>query len=600
METVPLVSVVMPSYNRPYSLKHRSLPSVLRQTYPHWECLVVGDGPEDSSLREAVESMRDPRIKYSEIMRPAYGGMTRDMFWRVAGGAARNHALDLSRGSIICPLDDDDEFLPNHLEDAVKALRSCAYDIVYGPVLLRDLETGRETVDSVPHTVGDKNIIYHSSVAFSNRMSHFRYPLDGEEPDDFGLWKQMHFSGARFGRLSKLQSINYGESRSTRYRLSVPSLPDLNSTFGESIEDILQSGWISNSGSYCRNFETTIGAYVGAPVVSTPSGDIALILTFAALRERMPLSRRKVIVPSYTHPSTANSLLWNGFEPVFCDVDKDTLCITPQIASPMLGSSVAAVLCVYAHGNPYDAGAMERLLSGTGIALIGDASAAFGATIANRRAGSYGDMEILSFSGTKVLTTGEGGAVCCGNPEYEEVVRRIGLYGITRNYDCYSKGINAKLAEIPAALGLANFEHFADWQKLRRDAALRYREHLSGMETYRLQRSSPQSVSSDKDFAIICPSASAAQALANCLDAYWIDTRPYYRPLHRMRAFAACKTGDLTNTDRIADAVVCIPLYNFIRKELVDMISGIILDHVARQHCDRAKASVAETVRRIA
>jgi len=584
MQHEPLVSVVMPTYNRPYFLRERSIPSVLQQTYTNWELIVVGDGPEDNSIRDAVESVHDDRVRYSEIVRPNYSGLSAQHLWHIAGAAARNHALDLALGEIICPLDDDDEFLPHHLEDCVRALREFPYDVVYGPVVLRNLENGREKVDSVPQAVVDSNIIYHSSVAFAKRLMHLRYPCDGAEPDDFSLWKLMHAAGARFGRLSKPQSVSYGETPNTRYRLSVPSMPDPGSAFEANVRDIVESCWLSNSGPYCRRFEAAISDYVGVPVVSAPSGDSALMLAFAALSEKVGRrERREVIMPSYTHPSTVNSLLWNGFEPVFCDVDEATLCVTSKIVEPLLGRDVVAILSVYAHGNPCDVASLEELAKQSDVALIGDASAAFGAGIGNHRAGSFGDMEVFSFSGTKVLTTGEGGAICCGNGEYQEIVVRLGRYGITENYECQSKGLNGKLAELPAALGLANLENLEECLRMRRRAAERYRSQLSGINGFRLQQPfSSLASSSEKDFPLICDSPESARGLVSRLDAYRVDTRPYYRPLHSMRPFAHFRRGDLTTTDRLSDAVVCIPLYNKIRDELMDMIVGIIREHQTR------------------
>lgn len=578
-----LVSVVMPTYNRPYFVRTRSIPSVLRQTHTNWELIVVGDGPEDDSTRRVVEAVGDRRVRYCEIARPDYSNLTPRQFWHVAGAAARNYALDIARGDIICPLDDDDEFLPSHLEDCVRALANSAYDVVYGPVLLRNLEIGREIVDSVPRAADDQNIIYHSSVGIARKVGHLRYPTDGLEPDDFGLWRLVHNAGGKFGRLSRVQSINYGESLVTRYRLSIPSIPTRDSSFDSDVRQILDSCWLSNSGPYCCRFESAISSYVDCPFVCTPSGDLALTLAFAALREVLgDCGKNEVIVPSYTHPSTVNSLLWSGFEPIFCDVDPDTLCVTPEIVQPLLGPEVAAILPVYAHGNSPDSVRLEQLAKDRHVALVGDASAAFGATIGSRRAGSFGDMEIFSFSGTKVLTTGEGGGVCCNNQHFESVVRRLGRYGISDNYECQSKGLNGKMAEIPAALGLANLESFDDSLQDRRRAAQRYRNGLSTLPGIRLQHAfSPSAVGVEKDLAIICDSAGTAQALAKSLDAYRVDTRPYYRPLHPMKPFARFRRGDLAVTERLKDSVLCVPLYNRIRDEVVDMIVGMVMEHCA-------------------
>ena len=596
MPDSPLVSVVMPSYDRPYFLRHRSIPSVLRQTYANWELIVVGDGPEDDSIRSAVESFRDERIRYFEIARPKYENLNPMQFWFIAGAAARNFALDIAKGELICPLDDDDEFLPNHLEDCVRTLSGGQLDVLYGCVLHRDLEAGTEYVDFVPSTPTSSkrspfdDIIYHSSVCYSSRMKKFRYSCEAVEPDDYGLLRTMWRSGARFGRLTKPQFVSYGGTFLTRYRLSVPSIPSFATLAGE-VKSVLRSRTLTNNGPYCQRFEQAASEFLGSPMVATPSGDVALIVAFAALRLRISdATRSEVIVPSYTHPSTANALLWNGFQPVFCDVDRNTLCVTPDIIEPLLSHRVAAVLPVHAHGNPCDMPQIEKLARKYGIAVVADASAAFGAEIAGSRVGSFGDLEIFSFSGTKVLTCGEGGGIACNNPELLELARRLSRYGIGENYHCETKGINAKMAELPAMLGLTNLKQFNGLLSSRRRAAARYRSHFKDLEGIRVPRPfSPLASSSEKDLPLVFPSAKEANFVARRLESCRIDTRSYYRPLHKMQAFSKCRRGSLHNTEELSDAVVCIPLYNEIRDELLDMVAGIVCEERPRlQNSDMA------------
>jgi dTDP-4-amino-4,6-dideoxygalactose transaminase len=585
----PLVSVIIPSYDRPLFLRNRSIPSVLRQTYGHWELIVVGDGPEDGSLRRAVESFRDPRIRYTQIERPDYRGLSSREFWHVAGAAARNHGLTLARGDLFCPLDDDDEFLPDHLADCVRAFAEIQIDLAYGCVLVRDLEARTEVEDFFPWNLEStqkrfarRNIMFHSSVCYSRRMAGLRYPLDGDFPADYGLWRQMAAAGARFAGLSKPQSIYYGEKISTLYRVSVPSLPP-QAEFENDLRTIFESRTLSNSGPVCKRFERAVSDYVHRDVVATPSGDVGLLLAFAALKERVGDTRKsQIIVPSYTHPSTVNALLWNGFEPLFCDVDAATLCATPETVEPLLDERVAAIVPIHAHGNPCDMPALERLATERNVALVTDASAAFGAKVGGRVVGGFGDIEVFSFSGTKVLTCGEGGMVCCRDPELAETVSRLGRYGISADYVCESRGINGKLAELPAALGLAGLQCLDNWLVNRRRAADRYRRRLEGIPGLKLQRpSTPDSVGSCKDFALILPSAEEAGRLACRLRAYRIDSRPYYRPLHRMPAFARYTQSDLSNTEMLADAVLCIPIYNCIGDELIDLVGTVICDHFA-------------------
>ncbi len=579
----PLVSVIIASYDRPLFLKKRSIPSVLRQSYEKWEVIVVGDGPADDSLRRATESFSDPRIRYAQIARPDYSGLSEKQFWHVAGAEARNHGLGLAQGEIIAPLDDDDEFLPSHLSDSVDALRD-EYDLVYGCVVVRDMGTGEEHLDLFPWEDRQtqalflqRNIMFHSSVCYSRRFAHLRYPLHVAIPSDYGLFVSMYRAGARFRSLRNPQIIYYGDSLTTSVRVSVPSLPPIEEV-NRSIEKIFKSRMLSNHGPYCEALEKAVAEYVGVShAVAAPSGDVALMLAYRALRESGIGPKRKIIMPSYTHPSTANAAVWNGLEPVFCDIEPSTLCLSVRTVERAVAPDVAAIVAVHAHGNPCEMVTLEQLADDLGLLLISDAAAAFGATLGGRRIGSFGDMEVFSLSGTKVLTAGEGGMICCEDGRIAETLRHIGNYGICREYICETQGLNGKMAELPAALALASLPFLENWLTKRREAAQKYQSALADIPGLRLQRAvSDTAKSCWKDMPLVLSSAEAAGRLAERLRVYRIQSRPYYRPLHRMPAFAKFAQPGLRETERLADCVLCVPLYGDVLGDTVDLVCDVV------------------------
>ncbi len=579
----PLVSVIIPSYNHPLFLRTRSIPSVLRQSYSHWEIIVVGDGPEDESLRQSVMQFDDPRIRYVDIPRPDYSSLQREQFWHVAGAAARNFGLSIAHGDIIAPLDDDDEFMENHLADCARLIGSGEADFVYGKVLVRDIETGQDYEDYFSWAdetnralFPNRNILFHSSVCYSKEFAHLRYPLDGRIAADYGLWLSIFHAGARFTSSDHIQAIYYGDSLNKTIRVNVPSLPP-REEFIRCVDEIFTSRMLSNGGVWCRRFEQAIADYVSVPdVVSAPNGDAALVMAFRALKMICP-TKTEVILPSYTFPSTANAIQWNGFELVFCDVDPATLCMTAEIVKPLISADTAAIVPVHAHGNPCDMPSLENLAKERGVFLISDAAPAFGAMIAGRRIGSFGDMEVLSFSGTKVFTAGEGGAVCCTNPNVAQILRRVGRYGINEDYISEMPGINGKLAELPAALALIQLPTFPEQQARRRMAAERYHTLLAEVPRIRLQGLTDSTATSAwKDLALVLPSAHATDRLIARLSAYRIESRPYYKPLHVMPAFMGCARGSLVTTDALIGTVLCIPIYNDIRNDTINFVVDVI------------------------
>lgn len=586
MSFEPLVSVIIPSYDRPYFLRHRSIPSVLRQSYQHWELIVVGDGPTDPRIQQAVECFCDPRIRYIEISRPDYSQLSCQEFWHAAGAAARNAGLEEARGQIIAPLDDDDEFLPYHLEESVSALSQDKLDFVYGSTIVRNFETGEDIVDYFPWSdvanqkvFRERNIIYHSSVCYNSAFRNLNYSTDGSIPADYGLWLCIQAAEARFGSLDNPQCVFYRNADHNGIRVSVPSLPP-HAEFEQSIKEVYKSRFISNHGQFCRDFEKAVAEYLGVEhTLATCSGDIALLIAFQALRQYSP-ARHQVILPSYTHPSTANAALWSGFELVFCDIDSASLCMTPTTVTPHLSSKTAAIVAVHAHGNPCDVMTLKELADKYDAMLIADAAAAFGARLNGKRIGSFGDIEVFSFSGTKVLTTGEGGMICTPHKQIGNLISVIGRYGITSNYFRVSLGINGKLAEIPAALGLAGLPFIDEWVANRQSISNTYRELLGHLTRLRFQElSHPTAVGTIKDFPIILPTPEEAMRVRDALAAYRIHTRPYYRPLHHMPSYGH-QASPLPETEKIADCVLCVPCHSELRREVVDLICGIIRETV--------------------
>ena len=579
----PLVSVIIPSFDRPLFLRTRSIPSILSQTYTNWEAIVVGDGPVDGSLRSAVESFGDPRLRYVQIPRPNYSNLSREQFWNVAGAQARNHALGLSQGEIIAPLDDDDAFLPTHLEECVHTIQSGVADFVYGCVLVRNPETGVDYEDHFPWIEISnqsmfewRNIMFHSSVCYSSKFAHLHYPVDGMLAADYGLWLSIRRAGGRFVSLYEPQSIYYGDALTSSIRVSVPSLPP-QSVFQECVRDIFESRTLSNNGPWCERFENSVADFVGVEhAIATPSADSALLLAFHAVKQLLP-ERNEVILPSYSFPSTANAPIWNGLTPVFCDVDPHTLCITPESVEPLISSQTAAIVAVHSHGNPCDMTALKKLASSFGILLISDAAPAFGAEIDGQRIGSWGDIEVFSFSGTKVLSTGEGGMVCCNSPVIAQLIRRAARYGMSEGYNCQVNGINGKMGEIPAALGFSQLSLLEGWLGQRTKSVQLYKALLNGLEKVQFQKQSGQTgISVWKDLAIVLPVPDDASALSSKLASYRIQSRPYYKPLHRMPAFSEYRCGALYTTERLANCVVCIPLYNSIREEVINLVADVI------------------------
>ncbi|PZU46377.1 MAG: hypothetical protein DI566_07755 [Microbacterium sp.] len=206
-DPTPLVSVRIASYQNTDALVETAIESVLRQTYQNFEIVVVNDGPNPRT-RAAIMELRDDRIRYEET--PARGDYPTDahLRWMVAGSPAMNHAARLARGVWIAPLDDDDEFVEDHLEKLVSLARRERAELAYGALIQRDKESGVDRlIHSDPPQPGQFSF---QSVIYAAALRFFEYDTESwrvGEPGDWNLVRRMSLAGVRMASTPDIHAI---------------------------------------------------------------------------------------------------------------------------------------------------------------------------------------------------------------------------------------------------------------------------------------------------------------------------------------------------------------------------------------------------------
>ena len=209
---VPLVTIRIATYNRGVLVAERAIASALAQTHPNIEVVVVGDRC-DEATEAAVRSIKDPRVRFENL--PRRGSYPDDpMFrWMVAGAAPMNRALALARGEWIAPLDDDDEFTPDHVEVLLDACRARDLDAAYG---VADMEVRPNVWEPVGEWPPRPGGIVHASVLYSLALRPMLHSFESwrlNEPGDWNLWRRMLTAGARFGFVDQVVVKHYLEYR---------------------------------------------------------------------------------------------------------------------------------------------------------------------------------------------------------------------------------------------------------------------------------------------------------------------------------------------------------------------------------------------------
>ncbi len=240
------------------------------------------------------------------------------------------------------------------------------------------------------------------------------------------------------------------------------------------INDALDRRWLSNSGPYVQKLEQRIADFLGVShCVTTCNGTAALEILIRALE-----LEGEVIVPSFTFVATAHALQWHGITPVFSDVDPQTHNIDPLQAVRRITPRTSGILGVHVWGRPCDWETLTKISKEYDLKLFFDAAHAFGCSSRGRMIGNFGEAEVFSFHATKAFHTFEGGAIVTNDGALAEKVRLMRNLGFSADRSVVSIGINAKMNEISAAMGLTLLEDIDDLFEINYENYWLYREEL--------------------------------------------------------------------------------------------------------------------------
>jgi dTDP-4-amino-4,6-dideoxygalactose transaminase len=355
-----------------------------------------------------------------------------------------------------------------------------------------------------------------------------------------------------------------------------PELPPMDE-YVALLGEIWESRMLSNFGPMAQRLEAMTTEFLEVPTRVVVSGDIGLALTIAALN--LPKGSA-CLVPSFTFNSTINAVLWNGLQPVFVDIDPGTFTMDPADADLAAAGAGDTRLIIATHtfGNPADADGLRSVAEGVGARLLFDAAHGYGATRDGVRVGGLGDAEVFSLSGTKPVTTAEGGLIATRDPELLDRIKLLRGYGFHGDYNSKLVGLNGKMSEFHAALGLLTMRRIDDALDIRDRHLARYRATLDRRPDITYQVVRPVDRSTYKDFALVFPTREARDVVERVLTDSGVQTKRYFAPCHRMDAFRHLHTRPLPATEEVHDRLLCIPLFEGLRDAEIDQIAGLIVD----------------------
>lgn len=350
------------------------------------------------------------------------------------------------------------------------------------------------------------------------------------------------------------------------------TLPPLES-YLEKIREIFSSRYLTNNGRNAQELEQALTDFLAVPHLNLcTNGTIALQLALRLLN----LNGKPVITTPFSYVATLSALLWEGCEPIFADIDSQTLCISPAAVEACLAQrpDAAGVLPVHVYGNACDVIALEEICHRHGVALLYDAAHAFGGRIHDRGLLAWGDAAAGSFHATKLFHTVEGGCVVCHTDEAQECLSLLRAFG-HRGDDFICLGINGKMSEVHAAMGLCMLPLLPDLIRRRTELCAAY-DALLDMPHTGLAKPlmAPELEWNYAYYPVIFPDNAALMRCLAALGRERIYPRRYFYPsLNTLPyvQYAPCPVSE----DRV-QRIACLPLWPDMDLDILEKTAATI------------------------
>ena len=356
-----------------------------------------------------------------------------------------------------------------------------------------------------------------------------------------------------------------------------PSLPPLEE-FLPYLEEIWANKKLTNNGPFHQQLEAALGDFLGVTHVSLfTNATIALLVAVRALG-----LKGEVITTPYSFVATSHALLWNGITPVFVDVDPITLNLDPSKIEAAITPRTTGILPVHVYGHPCDVDAIDAIAKKHRLAVLYDAAHAFGVRCHCGSILQHGDLSVLSFHATKVFNTFEGGAIISPDAETKRHIDRLKNFGFENETTVSETGINGKMSEFNAALGLLQLRYVSDAIQKRKAIDERYRENLKDIPGIRCMPQNNSQTGNYSYFPIFVEEEyrMSRDELYYKLRDNGIRGRRYFYPLissfPKYKHFpSACRTN-LPVASKVSEEVICLPIYPQLNMEEVQRVAEII------------------------
>lgn len=345
------------------------------------------------------------------------------------------------------------------------------------------------------------------------------------------------------------------------------------------LEEIWKNKILTNNGPFHQQFEIELAKYLGVEYVNLfANATIALVVGLQALR-----ITGEVITTPFSFVATTHALKWNGITPVFCDIEEKTLNIDPDKIEALITPKTTAIMPVHVYGHPCNTERIQDIADKYGLKVIYDAAHAFGIKMKNKNLMLEGDMSVLSFHGTKLFTTFEGGAVITKDEKLKKRIDFLKNFGFADEVTVIAPGINGKMNEFQSVIGLLSLEIVEEEIANRKKVAETYFDLLDGIKGIKMFKEFDGFDYNYAYFPVLIneeESGISREELYNEFRKENIYARRYFYPLisnmPSYRSLPSATKENLPVANKIAEQVLCLPIYGKLSKNEIDIIYQVL------------------------
>ena len=334
------------------------------------------------------------------------------------------------------------------------------------------------------------------------------------------------------------------------------------------VQRAYDNGWLTNRGELVLELEEKLKTYLGVSnILITNNGTIPLQIALKLLGKG-----GEIITTPFSYVATTAAIVWENCTPVFVDIHPEYLTIDETKIEAAITAKTTCILATHVFGNPCNVEEIERIAQKHNLKVIYDAAHCFGVTYKGKSIFEYGDISTCSFHATKLFHTGEGGAIFCKDSELAQKIYYSHNFGHNGPLEFHGLGINGKISELQAAMGLAVLPHMENILQGRQEAVNTYRQKLNpAFQVLKLREESQWNYSY---YPVIFETKAELLSTEKKLNEKNIIPRRYFFP--SLCNLPYVQEQKMAVSERISNSILCLPLYHGLEYKHLEQVCTLI------------------------